>query len=73
MAGDARQQKLVQNNTDLVAALVAPERIQEIISRRTFGGGWVGALITPTRQGSFLTLRIFRVTHAAVSVWSMNG
>ncbi|GLI39493.1 hypothetical protein KI811_15765 [Geobacter hydrogenophilus] len=42
-AGDARQQKLFQDNTDLVAALLEPERIQEIVSRRTFGGGWVGA------------------------------
>src|SRR5213596_916703 len=29
--------------------------------------------ITPMRQGFFLTLRIFRVTHAAVSVWPTNG
>jgi hypothetical protein len=42
-AGDSRQQKLFQDNTDLVAALVEPDRIQEIISRRTFNGGWVGA------------------------------
>lgn len=42
-AGDARQQKLFQDNTDLVAALLEPERIQEIVSRKTFGGGWIGA------------------------------
>ena len=42
-AGNARQQTLLQNNTDLVAALMDPDRIQEIISRRTFGGGWIGA------------------------------
>lgn len=42
-AGNTRQQQLFQSNTDLVAALIEPDRILEIVSRRTFGGGWVGA------------------------------
>lgn len=42
-AGDVRQQKLFQGNTDLVAALIEPARVQEIVSRKTFGGGWIGA------------------------------
>jgi len=42
-AGDTRQQKLLQSNTDLAAVLMEPDRIQEIVSRRTFGGGWIGA------------------------------
>ena len=42
-AGDTRQRNLLQANTDLAAAVVAPQRIQEIVSRRTFVGGWTGS------------------------------
>ena len=43
-AGDARQQKLLQDNTDLASVLIEPARLQEIVSRRVFGEGqWVGA------------------------------
>ena len=42
-AGDDRQQKLLQQNTDLASVLMDVDRIQEIVSRRTFGGGWIGA------------------------------
>lgn len=42
-AGDRRQQELLQENTDLAAVLMEPDQIQEIVSRRTFGGGWIGA------------------------------
>jgi hypothetical protein len=42
-AGDRRQQKLLQDNTDLASALMEVDRIEEVVSRRTFGGGWVGA------------------------------
>ena len=42
-AGDARQQALLQNNTDLAAALLEHDRIQAIVSRRTFGGVWTGS------------------------------
>ena len=42
-AGDTRQQELLRTNTDLAAAVLEPDRIQEIVSRRTFGGGWIGS------------------------------
>ena len=42
-AGDKRQRKLLQANTDLAAILLESERIQELVSRRTFGSGWVGS------------------------------
>ena len=42
-AGDSRQRDLLQANTDLAAAVLEPQRIQEIVSRRTFGGGWKGS------------------------------
>ena len=37
-AGDARQQTLLHENTDLAAVVMEPDRVQEIIARRTFGG-----------------------------------
>ncbi len=42
-AGDERQRKLLQANTDLAAIFLESERIQELVSRRTFGSGWVGS------------------------------
>ncbi|ACK78898.1 hypothetical protein RU820_06025 [Acidithiobacillus ferrooxidans] len=42
-AGEQRQNKLIQDNTDLAAVLMAPDRIQEIVSRRTFGSSWMGS------------------------------
>ena len=42
-AGGERQQKLFQENTDLTSVLMDADRIQEIVSRRTFGGGWIGS------------------------------
>lgn len=42
-AGDERQRKLLQENTDLVSEFVELDLIQEIVSRRTFGSGWVGS------------------------------
>lgn len=42
-AGEARQMRLIQDNTDIAAALLAPDRIDELVSRRTFGAGWMGA------------------------------
>ena len=42
-AGDARQRNLLQANTDLGSAVVDPQHIQEIVSRRTFGSGWRGS------------------------------
>lgn len=42
-AGDERQRKLLQANTDLAAVFLESDRIQELVSRRTFGSGWVGS------------------------------
>jgi len=42
-AGEQRQNKLIQDNTDLAAVLMAPDRIEELVSRRIFGSGWMGS------------------------------
>lgn len=42
-AGDDRQRKILQANTDLAATFLNSDLIQEIVSRRTFGSGWVGS------------------------------
>ena len=42
-AGDERQQKLLKGNTDLASIFLSADHIQEIVSRRTFGGGWIGS------------------------------
>jgi hypothetical protein len=42
-AGEHRQNSLIQHNTDLAAALVDPDRIEDIVTRRTFGSGWMGS------------------------------
>lgn len=42
-AGDERLRKLLQENTDLAAVFLKCDRIQELVSRRTFGSGWVGS------------------------------
>ena len=42
-AGDERQRKLLQENTDLASEFLELDLIQEIVSRRTFGSGWVGS------------------------------
>ena len=42
-AGDGRQRKLLQQNTDLVSIFLELDHIQEIVSRRTFGSGWIGS------------------------------
>jgi hypothetical protein len=43
VAGENRQQKLIQANTDIAAAILDVDRVQEIVSRRTFGSGWIGS------------------------------
>ncbi|MBL8436298.1 MAG: ATP-binding protein [Zoogloea sp.] len=43
VAGEARQNTLIQENTDIASVLLAPDRIEAMISRRTFGGGFVGS------------------------------
>ena len=42
-AGNDRQRKILQANTDLAATFLETELIQEIVSRRTFGSGWLGS------------------------------
>lgn len=43
VAGEARQNTLVQQNTDISSVLLAADRIEEMVSRRTFGGGFHGS------------------------------
>ena len=42
-AGDGRQRRLIQSNTDLAALFLEPELVQEIVSRRNFDAGWRGS------------------------------
>lgn len=42
-AGDERKRKILQANTDLAAVFLDTDLIQEIVSRRTFGSGWLGS------------------------------
>jgi hypothetical protein len=42
-AGQGRESALLQSNTDLAAVLLDTDRIQEIVSKRTFGSGWLGS------------------------------
>lgn len=42
-AGEQRQNEIIQGNTDLAARFLAAERLEEIVSRRTFSSGWQGA------------------------------
>ncbi|SUD67972.1 Uncharacterised protein [Pseudomonas putida] len=43
VAGEARQNTLIQQNTDIASILLAPDRIEEMVSRRTFDGGFFGS------------------------------
>ncbi|OBQ64316.1 NACHT domain-containing protein [Mesorhizobium loti] len=42
-AGDKRQRTILQANTDLVSTLMEGDRVQELVSRKIFGSGWVGS------------------------------
>ena len=42
-AAESRQHILIQENTDLAAVFMDSSLIQELVSRRTFGGGWMGS------------------------------
>lgn len=42
-AGDERQRALLQENADLVSVFMDSNGVQEIVSRRTFGSGWIGS------------------------------
>lgn len=43
LAGVERQNDLIQGNTDIASALLSPDRIDELVSRRAFAGNWTGA------------------------------
>ena len=43
LAGVARQNSLMQGNTDIASALLSLDRIEELVSRRAFRGTWTGA------------------------------
>lgn len=42
-AGQSRQNGLIRENTDIAAILLSPDRIDELVSRRTFDTGWIGS------------------------------
>lgn len=42
-AGDDRQRNILQANTDLAGTFLEADLVQEIVSRRTFGSGWLGS------------------------------
>jgi hypothetical protein len=42
-AAESRQNSLVQQNTDLAAYLLSVDRIEEVVSRRTFASTWMGS------------------------------
>ncbi|WP_411562214.1 NACHT domain-containing protein [Pseudomonas shirazensis] len=42
-AGEARHTKLIQENTDIAACLLAVDRVNELVSRRTFYSTWMGS------------------------------
>lgn len=42
-AGDDRQRRLLQENIDLASLFMDSNSVQDLVSRRTFGSGWVGA------------------------------
>ncbi len=43
MAGDQRQLALLSKNTDLIALLQSPQRVQELAFRRMLSGAWHGS------------------------------
>lgn len=42
-AGDSRRRALLQANTDLTSKFLGHTQIEEIVSRRDFGAGWIGS------------------------------
>ncbi len=42
-AGDQRQRSLLQKNVDLSSVFLGLDLIQDLVSRRIFGSGWVGS------------------------------
>lgn len=76
-AGDDRQRKILQGNTDLAATFLETDLIQEIVSRRTFGSGWLGshhvyeAALLSGRQELIADARSrLRMAHEWLQNWS---
>lgn len=42
-AGEGRQISLIQDNAELASALMSPDRVEELVARRTFGSNWMGS------------------------------
>lgn len=42
LAGESRQNDLIQENTDIAAEVLSPDRLDDIVSRRTFRASWRG-------------------------------
>jgi len=42
-AGEQRQNRLVQANTDIAAVLLPPNRIEHLVAQRTFSSAWQGS------------------------------
>ena len=42
-AGDDLNRKIIRENTDIATRCIEPDRIQELVSRRTFASGWMGS------------------------------
>jgi hypothetical protein len=42
-AAETRQNRLIQENTDIAAHLLSIQRIEEVVSRRTFSSTWMGS------------------------------
>ena len=43
VAGEERQNTLLQANTHVAAALMEPDRIEDLVARRTFASSWMGS------------------------------
>jgi hypothetical protein len=42
-AGEERQNRVIQGHTDVAAILMAPDRIEGLVARRTFPDSWMGS------------------------------
>lgn len=76
-AGDERLRALVQENTDLAAALLEPEYAYELVSRRRLEGGWRGAryvheaaLLAPQEAHRGEANSRLRTAHSWLRHWS---
>jgi len=76
-AGDERQRKLLQANTDLAARFMDSDRIQEAISRKSFGTSWLGSrhayeagLLSGRKELSADARSRLRTAHEWLKNWS---